>query len=313
MNTKDIRVVFMGTPSFAVPILKSLIDLYNVVLVVCQPDRKKDRHGKIEYPDTKVVALEEEIEVFQPLKLREDYSKIIDAKPDIIITCAYGQIVPDVILNCPKYGCINVHGSLLPELRGGAPIHWAIIRGYTKTGITIMDMSSKMDAGDIIAQDSILIDDDMILGELYDKMSILGRDLLIKTLPSIIDGSCRRIKQDEDNVTFGYNVKKEDMKIDFSNDAVSIRNLIRGLNPIPGAYCYLDGKRVKIYDVEITDNDSNGICGEIIGVDRDSIMCNTGSKVIKIKDIAVEGKNRCKVHNYLNGVKKDDLIGKVFS
>ena len=181
------RIVFMGTPKFAVPILKGLIDNYNVVMVVCQPDRKKDRKGNIEYPETKKIALEKEIEVFQPEKIKDDYQKIIDANPDIIVTCAYGQIIPNIILEYPKYGCINVHGSLLPELRGGAPIHWAIIRGYRKTGITIMDMAPKMDAGDIISQASIKIDGNMVLDTLYEKMSYLGKELLLKTLPSILN------------------------------------------------------------------------------------------------------------------------------
>ena len=309
---KDIRVVFMGTPSFAVPILESLINIYNVVMVVCQPDRKKNRKGEIEYPDTKKIALSYDIPVFQPLKIREDYRQVLDMKPDIIITCAYGQIIPNVILEYPKYGCINVHGSLLPELRGGAPIHWAIIRGYKKTGITIMDMSSKMDAGDIISQASIDISDDMILGDLYDKMSILGRDLLLETLPNIITGKCIRIKQDESKVTFGYNVTKDDMKIDFSKNALEIKNLVRGLNPIPGAYCFFDSKRVKIYEISILDEISVGNFGEIVRVEKDGIVCNTKDKLIKILDIAFEGKKRCKVSDYLNGVDKNSLVGKVF-
>ena len=309
---KDIRVVFMGTPSFAVPILESLIDNYNVVMVVCQPDRKKNRKGEVEYPDTKKVALSHNIPVFQPLKIREDYRQVLDMKPDIIITCAYGQIIPNVILECPKYGCINVHGSLLPELRGGAPIHWAIIRGYKKTGITIMYMSSKMDAGDIISQASIDISDDMILGDLYDKMSILGRDLLLETLPNIITGKCMRTKQDESKVTFGYNVTKDDMKIDFSRNALEIKNLVRGLNPIPGAYCFLDSKRVKIYEISILDEISVGNFGEIVRIEKDGIICNTKDKLIKILDIAFEGKKRCKVSDYLNGVDKNSLVGKVF-
>ena len=309
---KDIRVVFMGTPSFAVPILESLIDNYNVVMVVCQPDRKKNRKGEVEYPDTKKVALAHNIPVFQPLKIREDYRQVLDMKPDIIITCAYGQIIPNVILECPKYGCINVHGSLLPELRGGAPIHWAIIRGYKKTGITIMYMSSKMDAGDIISQSSIDISDDMILGDLYDKMSILGRDLLLETLPNIITGKCMRTKQDESKVTFGYNVTKDDMKIDFSRNALEIKNLVRGLNPIPGAYCFLDSKRVKIYEISILDEISVGNFGEIVRIEKDGIICNTKDKLIKILDIAFEGKKRCKVSDYLNGVDKNSLVGKVF-
>ena len=307
-----LKVVFMGTPSFAVPVLEELIDKCNVLMVVCQPDRKKNRHGDVLYPETKKVAIEHNIETFQPVKLRKDYQKIIDANPDIIITCAYGQIVPDEILNFPKYGCINIHGSLLPELRGGAPIHWAIIRGYKETGITIMDMNSRMDAGDIITQASIKIDDDMTLEELYDKMSYLGRDLLMKVLPNIISGKVIRIVQDDNEATFAYNISKEDMKIDFSKKSKDIKNLVRGLCPVPGAYCYLDGKRIKIYEVDILDDNSNGKYGEIVKIDKDGIICNTSDKLIKIKDIAIEGKKRCKVYDYLNGVNKDKLVGKVF-
>ena len=312
MNLKDVRVVFMGTPNFAVPILESLIECCNVVLVVCQPDRKKNRKGEIEFPETKKIANNYGIPVFQPVNLKNDYQVILDYKPDIIITCAYGQIVPDIILNFPKYGCINVHGSLLPLLRGGAPIHWAIINGFKETGITIMYMSSKMDAGDIISQETIKIDDNMILGELYDKMSFLGRDLLIKTLPSIINGDCDRIKQDEDKVTFGYNISKDDMKINFSMKAQNIRNLVRGLNPYPGAFCYLDGKRIKVYDVKVLDDNSSGKEGLIVDVDKEGIICNSFDKKIKILELAVEGKKRCKAYDYLNGIKKNSLIGKVF-
>lgn len=308
---KDIKVVFMGTPSFATPILESLIENYNVVMVVCQPDRKKDRKGNIEYPETKKLALERGIEVFQPLKLKSDYQKIIDVNPDIIITCAYGQIVPQAILDYPRYGCINVHGSLLPELRGGAPIHWAIIRGYKETGITIMDMSPEMDAGDIISQTKIKIDDDMILEELYQKMSHLGKNLLIETLPRIIDGSATRIKQDKSKVTYAYNVKKEEAKIDFSKSSKDIKNLVRGLNPIPAAYCYLDDKRLKIYEIEILQKYNSKNYGEIIKIEKDGLICTTKDNLIKIKDMAIEGKKRCKAKDYINGIKKEKLIGKV--
>ncbi|MBR3161651.1 MAG: methionyl-tRNA formyltransferase [Bacilli bacterium] len=308
------RIVFMGTPSFAVPILEALIDKYNVTMVVCQPDRKKNRKGKVEYPETKKVALNHGINVFQPERIKENYKPIIDAKPDLIITCAYGQIIPDIILNYPKIGCINVHGSLLPELRGGAPIHWAIIRGYKETGITIMDMSSKMDAGDIISQASIKIDDDMILDTLYEKMSYLGRNLLIETLPSIIDNTCTRNKQDESKVTFGFNIKKEDTKIDFSKPSIDIKNLIRGLNSIPGAYCYLNNKRMKVYDIEILEKLSNKEkCGKIVTIEKDGIICTTKDNLIKIKELAIEGKKRCKAIDFLNGIKKEELVGKVFN
>ena len=280
---ENIKVVFMGTPSFAVPILKNLIENYNVVLVVCQPDRNKDRKGKVIIPPTKEIAIAQNIDVFQPTKLKEDYQKIIDYNPDIIITCAYGQIVPKELLKYPQYGCINVHGSLLPELRGGAPIHWAIIRGYKKTGITIMDMSEKMDAGDIIAQESIEITDDTTLDSLYEDMSKLGAKLLIKTLPSIIDGSATRKKQDDNLVTFGYNVKKEDEYVDFNNNVKDIFNQVRGLNSIPGAYCMINGKRMKIYKVEpIEKEDIQNEIGTIIDIDNESIKVKCKNGYVRI-------------------------------
>lgn len=308
---KNLKVVFMGTPSFAVPILNSLIESCNVIMLVCQPDRKKNRKGKIEYPETKKVALDHNIDVFQPQNLNEDYQKILSLKPDIIITCAYGQFVPKEILNFPKYGCINVHGSLLPELRGGAPIHWAIIRGYKETGITIMNMAPKMDAGDILAQAKIPISDSMTLGELYQKMSNLGSELLIKTLPQIINNEITPIPQDESKVTYAYNVSKQDEKIDFSQKAQDIKNLVRGLNPIPAAYCYLDDKRVKIYEVEILENYTPTKYGEIIKIEKDGIICTTKDKLIKILSLALEGKKRVSAKDYINGIKKEQLIGKV--
>lgn len=310
---KKLNIVFMGTPSFAVPILEGLINNYNVSMVVCQPDRKKNRKGEVIKPDTKVLAENHNIKVFQPLKIKEDYQPILDENPDIIITCAYGQIIPEILLNCPKYGCINVHGSLLPKYRGGAPIHWAIINGDKTTGITIMTMDKKMDAGDIISQKTIEIPDDMILDDLYNKMSYLGRDLLLTTLPSIIDKTCTFTKQDESLVTFGYNISKEDEKIDFNNKGINIKNKVRGLNSIPGAYCYLENLRMKIYEVELIENNKyqNNQVGEIVNVTNDSIQVVCQDSLINIKDIMIEGKKRCQVKDYFNGIKKTSLIGKV--
>lgn len=311
-DSKKIRVVFMGTPSFAVPILEGLINNYEVVLVVCQPDRKKDRKGNVIIPDTKVVAIDNNIPVFQPIRVKEDYQTILDYNPDLIVTCAYGQFIPKEVVEYPRYGCINVHGSLLPKYRGGAPIHWAIINGEKVTGMTVMAMDKKMDAGDIISQRSLEIGEDEILDSLYKRMSILGRDLLIDTIPSIIDGTAKYYPQDESEVTFGLNVQKEEEKIDFSKTRLEVKNLVRGLNSTPGAYCILDGKRLKVYEVSIlSDNDNDYPCGYIVRVDNDGMIVRCGDGYIKILDIALEGKKRCLVKDYFNGIDKNSLVGKV--
>ncbi len=309
---KNIKVVFMGTPTFAVPILEALIKKYNVVMVVCQPDREKDRKGNVIYPPCKILALENNIEVFQPQNIREEYQKILDKEPDIIITAAYGQIIPSVILDYPKYGCINVHGSLLPRLRGGAPVHHAIINGDKEAGVTIMYMDKKMDAGDMISQKSIEIKEDTILDELYNEISLLGRDLLIETLPSVINGTNDRIKQNEDEVTFGFNITKEEEKINFNNNVKDIHNRIRGLSSVPGAYAIINGKRMKIYLSEKTNNISKKEPGIIEDINSSGILVNTKDYQILLKDIKLEGKKRCLVKDFINGIKKEDYIGVKF-
>ena len=308
---KDIKVVFMGTPMFAYNVLKELINNTNVVMVVSQPDREKDRKGNIIYSPCKKLAIENNIEVYQPLKVREEYSHILEANPDIIITCAYGQIIPKEILDYPKYGCINVHASLLPKLRGGAPIHHAIIDGYKVTGVTIMHMDTHMDSGDIISQVKTDIDDNITLDELYDKLSMMGTKLLIETLPSIINGTSKRIKQDEKEVTFGYNITKEEEHIDFNDNIDNIHNKIRGLSSIPGAYTILNDKRMKVYRSEKTNILSKKDPGTIIDINKEGIFVSTNDYDIKLTNIKLEGKNRCDVKDLINGLKKEDLIGAI--
>ena len=306
---KDIKVVFMGTPMFAYNVLKELINNTNVVMVVSQPDREKDRKGNIIYSPCKKLAIENNIEVYQPLKVREEYSHILEANPDIIITCAYGQIIPKEILDYPKYGCINVHASLLPKLRGGAPIHHAIMDGYKVTGVTIMHMDTHMDSGDIISQVKTDIDDNITLDELYDKLSIMGTKLLIETLPSIINGTSKRIKQDEKEVTFGYNITKEEEHINFNDSINNVHNKIRGLSSIPGAYTILNDKRMKVYKSEKTNVLSKKDPGTIIDINKEGIFVSTNDYDIKLTNIKLEGKNRCDVKDLINGLKKEDLIG----
>ena len=309
------RIVFMGTPDFSVNVLQGLIDNYrdDIVGVVSQPDRKVGRHQELKYTPIKELAFKYEIPVIQPVKIRNEYQKVLDLEPDIIITCAYGQIIPKEILDYPKYGCINVHASLLPKLRGGAPIHHALIDGYKKTGITIMYMDALMDNGDIIKQRETNISDKDNLESLHDRLSILGRDLLLEVLPSIFNGTNDRIKQNLDEVTFGYNITREEEHIDFNKSSREIFNLVRGLSPMPGANALLDGAEMKIYDCKIVDTVYNNVRGEIVDITKDGFIVCTGDTGVLITSIKPFGKKRMDAVSYINGVGKNNLIGKVFN
>ena len=307
------RVVFMGTPDFAVNVLQGLIDNYEVVGVVCQPDKKVGRKQELVYSPIKKLALENNILVLQPKKIRLEYKEVLDLEPDIIITCAYGQIIPKEILDYPKLGCINVHASLLPKLRGGAPIHKAIIDGYKETGITIMYMDVKMDNGDIISQSKTTILDTDNLESLHDRLSIMGRDLLLETLPSIIDGTNNRIKQNEEEVTFAYNIKREEEHISFEKSSLEIFNLVRGLDPVPSSYAILDGLEMKIIHCEINDKKyPNNKCGEIVEISKMGIVVVSGDGSVVLTKIKPFGKKSMDAYSFANGISKDKLIGKVF-
>ena len=306
------KVVFMGTPEFAVPILKLLIDEYHVVGVVTQPDRMVGRKRIITPPPVKELALAHNIKVFQPLKIKENYQEILALAPDLIVTCAYGQILPEEILHFPKYGCINVHASLLPKLRGGAPIHHAIIDGYKETGITIMYMSKKMDQGDILTQVKTPILDDDTLGSLQYKLSEMAKDLLKSTIPLLIEDKIIPLKQNEAEVTYGYNISREEERIDFTKSMEEVDRQVRGLNPVPGAYTTLNGKILKIYDVRFGDRYyPNTEDGTIVDFHHDGFSVVCGKKELVITDMALEGKRRCAAKDFLNGVKKEELKGTV--
>ena len=308
----SLKVVFMGTPEFAVPIVKLLNDSYEVVGVVTQPDKMVGRKKIMTPPPIKVVSEELGLKVFQPRHVKEEYQPILDLKPDLIVTCAYGQILPEEILNYPKYGCINVHASLLPKLRGGAPIHHAIIDGYKETGITIMYMSKKMDQGDILTQVKTEIRDDDTLGTLQYKLSEMAKDLLKATIPLLIDKKIVPLKQNEEEATYGYNISREEEKIDFNKTCEEVDRQVRGLNPVPACYTTLDGKRLKVYDVRFGDkyypNTENGT---IVDFHHDGFSVVCGGKELVITDLALEGKRRCAAKDFLNGVSKEELKGKV--
>ena len=307
------RMVFMGTPDFAVNVLQGLIDHYrdDIVGVVSQPDKLVGRHQVLTPTPIKALAQKYDIPVLQPEKIRKDFQGVLDLKPDIIITCAYGQIIPKEILDCPKLGCINVHASLLPKLRGGAPIHKAIIDDYKVTGVTIMYMDVGMDTGDMISKVEIPILDSDNLESLHDKLSEAGTKLLLDTLPSILDGTNSREKQNEEDVTFAYNIKREEEHIDFSKSSREVFNLIRGLSPIPSANTILDGTEMKVYGSNISTKKYSGKNGEIVDVTKEGIVVKTGDGAVVLTELKPFGKKRMSAQSYVNGVSSKKLIGKV--
>lgn len=308
------KVVFMGTPEFSVPVLEMLIKNYNVVGVVTQPDKPVGRKKVLTPSPIKKVALENNITVLTPSKLRLEYESVLDLKPDIIVTCAFGQLVPKEILEYPKYGCINVHGSLLPKYRGGAPIQKSIMNGECKTGITIMYMNEGLDTGDMISKREVLIDKEDNYETLSDKLMLVGRDLLEETLPDIISCNINREEQDDEDSTYAKVIKREDELIDFNKTSLEIYNHIRGLSPIPGAYAMLDGKVVKIYNSRISDHfHPEKKNGEIVSIYKDGIGISTKDSEIIITDIKLEGKKRMLVKDYFNGVNGEKLLGGVFN
>ena len=308
-----LKILFMGTPEFSVNVLQGLIDNYDVIGVVTQPDKEVGRKHEIKFSPIKELALKNDIRVFQPVKLKEEYNELVKLNPDMIVTCAYGQMVPSVLLKLPKYGCINVHASLLPKLRGGAPIHKAIINNYPRTGVTIMYMVEKMDAGDIISQVETIIKNDDTVGTLHDRLSLMGTKLLLETIPNIVSGNINPIKQDEKEVTYAYNITREEEKLDFSKNTIDIYNQIRGLNPWPGAYALLDDKIVKIYSSRISSSFfTTRKDGEIGIIYDDGIGVSTKDGEIIITELQFAGKKKMTAKEYLNGIDKESLIGKIF-
>ena len=307
---KELEIVFMGTPEFAVPVLQGLIDNYKIRAVVTQPDRPGN-HGQINVSPIKKLASEHAILVLQPEHIKEEYQEIVNLNPDLIITCAYGQIIPRQLLEAPRLGCINVHASLLPKLRGGAPIHKAIIEGHSKTGITIMYMNTKMDEGDIITQREIPILDTDTASSLHDKLSVLGKDLLLETLPSIIDGTNSRTPQDSSLATYAFILRKEEEKLNFDKTKKQLYNQIRGLNSWPGSYCIFEGKILKVWEAYITENYPVGFNGQITAIYKDGIGVKVSNGEIVLKTVQLEGKNKMNAVDFYNGLRNKDIVGKV--
>lgn len=300
------KIVFMGTPAFSAPILRMLVEEgYDVISVVTQPDRPVGRKKVLTPTPVKEEALRLGLPVYQPEKLKnpEELQQVLDLAPDLIVTAAFGQILPTELLEAPKYGAINVHASLLPAYRGGAPIHQAIIDGQTETGVTIMYMVDRLDAGDIISQITVPIEKEDHTGSMFEKLSTAGTRLLKETLPSIIEGTNDRIPQDEEQVTFARNISREQERIDWTKSALAIHNQVRGLHPWPVAYTTFKGENMKIWWTEEADADGTGRAGEIVSLAEDAIIVQTGQGTIAIKELQPAGKKRMAASDYLKGPK----------
>ena len=306
------RIIFMGTPEFAATILQGLIDAnYNVVGLVPQPDRPVGRKRIITPTPTKEVALKYNLPVYQPEKIKDDYEFIKELKPDVIVTCAYGQFVPQGLLDIPEYGCINIHASLLPKLRGGAPIQHALIDGFDKTGVTLMEMIKKMDAGRMYAKIETEITDEDTYDSLHDRLKEIGAKLILENLELYLEGKLEGIPQDENEVTISPNISKEEEHLDFNKTSREVFNHIRGLSSIPGAHFKYNNETVKVYKSKILDCKKEVENGTIVNISKDSIDIKTSDGAIGIIEFQLQGKTRIKVKDYLNGNNKFQIGTKV--
>lgn len=308
------KLIFMGTPDFSAAVLNGLLDdsNYDVLAVVTQPDRAVGRKKEIKMTPVKEVALAHNLPVYQPEKMSgsEEMAELMTLGADGIVTAAFGQFLPTKLLDSVDFA-VNVHASLLPKYRGGAPIHYAIINGEEEAGVTIMEMVKKMDAGDMIAKASTPITDDDNVGTMFEKLAVIGRDLLLKTLPDYIAGNIKPEPQDESKATFSPNITPEEERIDWNKSARDVFNHIRGLYPWPVAHTLLDDKRFKIYEATLAEG--HGKPGEIIEKGKKSLVVATGDGAISLKTVQPAGKPRMSIVDFLNGVGRKlevgDLIG----
>ncbi len=304
MNRQPFRIIFMGTPDFAVPTLESLIQGPDqIIAVVTQPDRPKGRGRKLVAPPIKLLAQKFGIDLYQPtsIKTAEFFTTLRSYDPDIIVVAAYGRILPETIIDLPRYGCINVHGSLLPRHRGAAPIQWSIIKGDLEVGVTIMQMDKGMDTGDILMKAAIIPDPDETAGSLFPRAARLGSHTLMDTLDMVSQGGLATIRQDDSLATSAPMLRKEDGLIDWKREAHKIHCLIRGLDPWPSAYSYLDNRKFQLFRPEVVHQSSARQPGTLLRADREGLLVAAGGSCLLIKEVKMEGKRRMEVADFLNG------------
>lgn len=305
-----IKAVFMGTPEIARDALSALNEICDLALVVTQPDKFVGRKKVLTKSPVKLLAESLEVPVFQPSKIREDYDTIININPDIIVTCAYGQILPKELLDLPKYGALNIHASLLPKYRGGAPIERSIMNGDIKTGITLMHMDIGMDTGDMIYQEEIAIDDLDTKETLTKKLSLLAQKIIKKNLPLYLDGAYESVKQDDSLASYAPIISKEDEYLSFNKSSLEVYNHIRALSPEPSVYALLDNKRYKFYEAKMSN--LKGTPGEILAIDE-ALTIGTLDGAIDIISLQEAGKKKMSAKDYFSGKNKKEYIGKRFN
>lgn len=298
------RIIFMGTPDFSVPALKALVEAgHDVIAVITQPDKPKGRGKEVQMPPVKEQALEYNIPVYQPVKARDtEFVKFLtDLAPDVMVVAAFGQLLPKSILDIPKFGCINIHASLLPKYRGASPIQYAVINGEKESGITTMMMAEALDTGDMLDQAKVTLDLKETGGSLHEKLSQIGGSLIIKTLNKIEDKTAIRIPQDESKFTYVGMIRKTMGDINWSMEADVIERLIRGLNPWPSAYTGWNGKVIKIWEADVIDKEYAGAIGEVVEVGKDCLVVKTGKGGLSIKELQMQGKKRMDIGAFLRG------------
>ena len=296
-------IVFMGTPEFAVPCLERLIsDGHNVKGVFTQPDKPKGRGHKMQFPPVKECAVQNNIPVFQPLKMRNGEAMAIleELKPELIIVVAYGKILPEEILSFPKYGCVNMHASLLPKYRGAAPIQWCVLNGEKESGVTAMQMNAGLDTGDMLYSESVKIGENDTAGELHDKLSAIGADVMAKTIEMIIKGELKPVKQDDSLSNYAPMLSKDLCPINWNDSASEVHNKVRGLSPWPVATAVLNGKTIKIHRTELC-GAVKGDCGEVVKSDKELIVACGDSNGVRIVTLQAEGKKAMPASDFLRG------------
>lgn len=297
-----LKIIFMGTPEFSVPILEALHQKYDVVAVVTQPDKEVGRHRILTPSPVKKYAVEHNLRVYQPIAIKEEYENLINLNADLIVTAAYGQFVGTKLLYSPKYKAINCHASLLPKYRGGAPIHQAIKDGCEYTGVSIMYMEKKMDAGDVLNTVKVKIEDSDNCGTMFEKLSLAARDLLMETIPLLIEGKIIPVKQDESKATFAYNITNDEKVLDFTLPARSVFNHIRAYNPNPIAYFELKNDQIKVFDSVVVDETTTEKPGTILLHKKNRLMVACGDNtVLELLTIQPAGKKVMNARDFING------------